>query len=249
MEFVLNTDREPHRHDFMTTQWTIVRGAVASSLDHRQRALEQLCGRYWMPLYAFLRRTGHSDHDSQDLVQGFFEQLLSKDFLKSVEQEKGRFRSFMLVAIKHYAAKERVRANAQKRGGATKTLSIDYASAEDWYRIEPIDDVTPEMLYERRWALSLLDNVMNQLRQRFLDQGKEELFDALKLHLVCDAEKLPYVQMAEKLTCSVESLKSTMHRLKGWYRDLLRAEIAQTVSPEEVADELQRLSNAISGNL
>ena len=239
---------EPERLDFMTTQWTIVRGAAASSIDGRQWALEQLCSRYWIPLYAFLRRTGYSEHDSQDLVQGFFEQLLSKDFLKSVGQEKGRFRSFMLVAIKHYAANVRAKAKAQKRGGATKIGSIDFATAEDWYRIEPTDNVTPEMMFDRRWALSLLENVMDQLRQRFCDQGREELFQALKLHLISDAEKLPYSQIAEKLSCSVESLKSTMHRMKSWYRELLRAEIAQTASTEEVTDELQRLSRAVSGN-
>ncbi len=239
---------EPERLDFMTTQWTIVRGAAGSSIDRRHWALEQLCSRYWKPLYAFLRRTGHREHDSQDLVQGFFEQLLSKEFLKSVGQEKGRFRSFMLASIKHYAANVRARAKAQKRGGSATIGSIDFATAEDWYRIEPTDHVTPEMLFERRWALSLLDNVMDQLRRRFSDQGKGELFEALKLHLVGDSEKLPYSQIARKLSCSEESLKSTMHRMKRWYRELLRAEIAQTVSPEEVTDELQRLGQAISGN-
>lgn len=231
----------------MTTQWTVVRGAVASSIDQRQRALETLCGRYWMPLYAFLRKTGHSDHDSQDLVQGFFEQLLSKESLKSVDSQKGRFRSFMLASIKHYAANQRVHANAQKRGGRAHHLSVDFAAAEQWYCIEPTDCMTAEMLFERRWALSLLDNVMAQLRERFVGQGKEELFELLKPHLVCDLERLPYPLIAEQLSCSVESLKSTMHRLKGWYRELLKAEIAQTVSAEDVADELRRLSEVLSG--
>ncbi len=239
---------EPNIPQFMTTQWTIVRDAAASSLGVRQAALDNLSRRYWLPLYAFLRRTGHNEHDSQDLVQGFFEQLLSKEFLTSVVSDKGRFRSFLLVAIRHYVSKERVKARAQKRGGDAQTLSIDFAVGEAWYRVEPVDAMTPEMLFERRWALTLLDNVMEQLRQRFVDQGKTELFELLKLHLVSDEAKLPYAQIAKTLACSVESLKSTMHRMKGWYRELLRAEIAQTVAAEDVADELQRLSIVISKN-
>ena len=230
----------------MTTQWTIVRGAVASSIEQRQRAMEVLCGRYWMPLYAFLRKTGHTNHDAEDLVQGFFEQLLSKEFLKSVDSQKGRFRSFMLASIKHYAANQRVRAKAQKRGGGAIHFSIDFVAAEQWYRIEPTDSMTAEMLFERRWALSLLDGVMAQLRERFVAQGKQELFDVLKPHLVCDSQRLPYAEIAEQLSCSVESLKSTMHRMKGWYRDLLRADISQTVAAEDIADELRQLSEVLS---
>ena len=162
-----------------------------------------LCGRYWMPLYAFLRRSGYGDHDSQDFVQGFFEQLLSKEFLTSVDKEKGRFRSFMLASIKHYVAKQRVRDQAQKRGGGRKQLSIDFAAGEEWFRVEPSENATAEMLFERRWALSLLDTVMEQLRQRFAAQGKERLYAVLKPHLVCDSERLPYAQIASELSCSI----------------------------------------------
>ena len=240
---------EPNNPQFMTTQWTIVRDAAASSVGVRQSALNHLCSRYWLPLYAFLRRTGHTVHDSQDLVQGFFELLLTKEYLTSVAAEKGRFRSFMLVAIRHYVSNERVKAKAQKRGGNAQTFSIDFEAGEAWCRLEPINTMTPELLYERRWALSLLENVMQQLRQRFVNQNKTELFESLKLHLVSDEARLPYAQIAATLNCSVESLKSTMHRMKGWYRELLRSEIAQTVAEEDVADELQRLTAAISGKI
>jgi RNA polymerase sigma-70 factor (ECF subfamily) len=244
----MNRQADPNSSSFFTTQWSVVRGAVASSIETRQTALEQLCTRYWMPLYAFLRKNGYGEHDSQDLVQGFFEQLLSKEYLKTIACEKGRFRSFMLVAIKHYASNERDRANALKRGGGARTISIDFALGERWYQVEPADKLTAEMLFERRWALSLLDNVMVRLSDRFALQNRAELFDYLKPHLIRDSEKTPYAEIAENLHCSVESLKSTMHRIKGWYRELLRDEIAQTVSSEEVDDELNRLREIISGN-
>ncbi len=237
---------EPMR--FQTTQWTLVLGAAASSVSQRQEALEKLCNRYWLPLYAFLRRRGHAEHEAQDLVQGFFAQLLEKDFLKFLDASKGRFRSFMLVALKHFAANERDKVRTIKRGGNVLTLPIDFSVGERWYRHEPTSELTAEMLFERRWALSLMDNVMERLRQRFEKQQRVELFETLKPHLVRDSQKLPYEEIAKRLHCSVPSLKSTMHRMKGWYRELLLDEISQTVAKDEVTDELQRLMATISGN-
>ncbi len=243
------TDSElPDQAQFHTTQWTIVMGAAASSPGERQAALESLCRRYWLPLYSFLRRQGHREHEAQDLVQGFFAQLLEKDFLQSIDAAKGRFRSFMLVALKHYAANQRDRDKAIKRGGAVATLPIDFSVGERWYQHEPADALTAEMLFERRWAISLMENVMERLRQRFDAQGRSELFAALSPHLVRDPQKLAYTQIADQLQCSVASVKSAMHRMKGWYRDLLLDEISQTVCPEEVADELERLRTVISKN-
>ena len=236
--------------DFLTTQWTMVLAAAASSESPpsvRQTALAQLCRRYWMPLYAFLRRKGYTDNNAQDLTQGFFERLLAKDFLKSVAPEKGKFRSFMLTAIKHYASNERDRDTAQKRGGGVKTFSMDFLAAEEWYRIEPSDSATAELLFERRWAISLLENVMEALRAHFDNQGRAELFDYLKPHLVSDSDRLPYESIAEQLGCSVSSIKSTMHRMKKTYRDLVRAEVAQTVEAGEVDEELQHLMKVLSG--
>lgn len=242
---------ESHEHDqmrFQTTQWSVVRGAAASSIGERQDALEKLCTRYWMPLYVFLRRNGHKDHDAQDLVQGFFTQLLAKDYMSAIDESKGRFRSFMLVALKHFASNERDRAKTVKRGGKLLRMPIDFSSGERWYRLEPTDSMTAEKLFEHSWALTMMDNVMERLRERFVSQDRQDVFEILKPHLVRDRHKLPYAEIAMQLGCSEGSLKSTMHRMRGWYRDLLLEEIAQTVAEEEVADELRQLLDIISGN-
>lgn len=234
---------------FMTTQWSMVLAAASApspSSCERDTALAQLCRRYWVPLYAFLRRKGHSDNNAQDLTQGFFERLLAKDYLKSVAPEKGRFRSFMLTAIKHYASNEHDRNTAQKRGGGVQTFSMDFVAAEEWYRIEPADSATADLLFERRWALSLLENVISALRNKFEQQGRLELFNHLKPHLTSDSERLPYESIAEHFGCSVSSVKSTMHRMKKTYRELVRAEVAQTVKPGDVEEELQHLMNVLS---
>lgn len=232
----------------MTTQWSVVLNAADSSDTVRRAALETLCGRYWMPLYAFLRKRGHKEHAAQDLVQGFFAQLLEKRYLSSLDASKGRFRSFILVAIKHFAANEHDKTKTVKRGGNVATLPIDFEVGERWYRQEPTEELTAEMLFERRWALSLMDNVMERLKLRFEQQDRLDLFEILKPHLVRDPQKLPYAEISVALGCSVASLKSTMHRMKGWYRELLIDEISQTVAEEEVTDELQRLMAIVSEN-
>ncbi|MEZ6137387.1 MAG: hypothetical protein R3C53_21065 [Pirellulaceae bacterium] len=242
----MTDSRHSDQIHFCTTQWTLVMGAAASSVSVRQAALEKLCGRYWLPLYAFLRRRGQAEHEAEDLVQGFFAQLLEKDYLNAIDASKGRFRSFMLVALQHFAANERAKAKTVKRGGAVTTLPIDFSIGERWYRHEPTDGMTAEMLFERRWALSLLDNVMQRLKQRLSEQNRVELFEILKPHLVRDAQKLPYAEIAQRLECSVASIKSTMHRMKGWYRELLLDEISQTVAQQDVADELRRLMAIVS---
>jgi DNA-directed RNA polymerase specialized sigma24 family protein len=231
---------------FHTTQWTVVRGAQAWPAEQRRQALSQLCQAYWMPLYVFLRRSGYSDSDSEDYVQGYFEQLLSDDYLKSVDSANGRFRSFLLVSLKHYVGNQHARGKAIKRGGHVQTGSLHFESAERWYLLEPASNATAEKLFDRRWALSLMDLVMSRLRERFVAQGRAELFDQLQPHLMRDSQRVPYAQIAAELNCTVESLKSTMHRIKGWYRELLMAEISQTTSPEEVEDELNDLLKIIS---
>lgn len=232
--------------NFHTTQWTVIRGAQNWSTELRQQALSQLCQAYWMPLYVYLRRSGYSDSDSEDLVQGYFEQLLSKEFLQSVDSAKGRFRSFLLVSLKHFVANQQAREKAAKRGGKVQTSSLNFEYAEQWYQLEPASQATADKLFDRRWALSLMDLVMSRLRERFESQGRIELFDQLQPHLMRDSQRVPYAQIAAQMDCSVESLKSKMHRIKGWYRELLMAEISQTTSPEEAEDELNSLIKIIS---
>ncbi|QEG39376.1 RNA polymerase sigma factor [Roseimaritima ulvae] len=237
----------PDPDPFATTQWTIVLNAVDSSESVRQAALEDLCQRYWMPLYVYLRRRGHQEHAAQDLVQGFFAQLLEKNFLNSIDATKGKFRAFMLVAIKNFAANEHAKANAVKRGGHLDTLPIDYNSGESWYRQEPSDQLTAERLFERRWALSVMDTVMQRLRERFVEQDRVGAFEILEPHLLREQQRMPYAEAAAQLQCSVASLKSTMYRMRKWYRELLLDEISQTVDQKEVMDELGQLLAVISG--
>ena len=225
---------EPDRIDFMTTQWTLVRGAAGSSIDRRQLALEQLCSRYWKPLYAFLRRKGHSEHDSQDLVQGFFEQLLSKEFLKSVGQEKGRFRSFMLASIKHYAANARARAKAEKRGGSATIGSIDFATAEEWYRIEPADNVTPDMLFAEDPLLS--DSFREPARQYRRYQAAVAMVAGDKREILKDhrMQSLPAILsihplMREQLNHAAASSTPSPAELAA-AKELLEGEIAEFAS-------------------
>lgn len=233
-------------NDFHTTQWSIVRGVQAWPTEQRQQALSQLCEAYWMPLYVYLRRSGYSENDAEDFVQGYFEQFLGDDFLKSVDSAKGRFRSFLLASLKHFVSNQHTRDKAIKRGGHLKKCSLNFEFAEQWYQLEPATHASPDKLFDRRWALTLMDLVMIRLQERFASQGRAELFDLLQPHLMRDSQRVPYAQIAAQLNCTVESLKSTMHRIKVWYRELLIAEISKTTSPEEVDDELSDLLRIIS---
>ena len=215
------------------------------------RALAALCENYWFPLYAFVRRAGHSAEDAQDLTQEFFVRLLAKNYLADADRERGRFRSFLLGAMKHFLANQQRREGAQKRGGGLTTISLDFRSGEDRYRlIEPADNLTPERLYEKRWALALLDLVLGRLREEFRAAGKLALFDALKQFLAGadSTERRLYLgrRVAEQLGMSEGAVKVAVHRLRRRYRKLLKEEIAQTVvEPEALEDELRELLAAV----
>lgn len=215
--------------------------AAKSETPKASRALEELCCTYWYPLYAFVRKQGCSPHDAQDLTQAFFERLIEKNYLDDVAREKGRFRSFLLAALKHFLSNEWDRLRAQKRGGGHVIVSID-DEAEDRYRLEPADDLTPERLYERRWALTLLERVLVQLREEFARQDKSDQFEILKVYLTPSASPPPQAETARKLSMTEDALKVAIHRLRKRYRELVRAEISDTVSsPEEVEDEIRHL--------
>jgi RNA polymerase sigma-70 factor (ECF subfamily) len=227
---------------FATTHWSMVIAAGGGSSPQAQEALATLCGDYWYPLYVFIRRQGFSAEESQDLTQEFFARLLEKHFLAEANREKGRFRSFLLIACKHFLSNERDRARAKKRGGAKKLLSIDGADAETRYRLEPAHDLRPERLFERRWVLTLLDMVLSRLRNESVRAGKEVQFETLKHFLTGDKNQMSYRQTASQLGMTEAAVKVAAHRLRRRYRQLLREEIAKTLADaESIEDEIREL--------
>ena len=211
-----------------------------------RESLAKLCETYWYPLYAFVRRQGMGEHDAQDLTQEFFARLLEKDWLDAVERERGRFRSWLLASMKHFLANEWDRANRLKRGGGQPALSLDAQTAEARYTLEPADPVTADRIFERRWALTLLEQVLERLRREFDTAGKGTLFDELKAAL--SGGKVDYSGIAHRLNLNEGAVRVAVHRLRLRYRDLLRAEIAETVATEEEVDgEVQHLFAALAG--
>lgn len=231
---------------FETTHWSLVIGAGQG--ETRQRSLTLLCERYWMPLYAFLRQTGHGSHDAQDLTQAFFTTLLEKDnAIKGADESRGRFRAYLLGSLKHFVANQRTKRKAQKRGGDRVHLSLNYDAAEAWYQFEPVDAQTPEAVFRRRWALSLLDCVLARLQTEYEAKGKAEVFRHLKPCLTGSSKNVSYEVLANKLSMTSGAVKTAAHRLRGRYREVLKDEISQTVTTqEEVEDEINQLLNALS---
>ncbi|HEX9046664.1 MAG TPA: sigma-70 family RNA polymerase sigma factor [Verrucomicrobiae bacterium] len=243
-----STDRLAPSPAFVTTHWSVVVAAGQPDTDRARDALARLCQTYWHPLYAYIRRVGYSPHDAQDLTQEFFARLLEKNFLSGADESRGRFRSFLLASLKHFLANEWHRARAQKRGGGQIPIPIDFHNAETSIGFEPADTTTAEKIYERRWALTLLDQVLRQLREEFVRDGKEKLFDQLKPTLTEASRSVRYAEMAQRLGTTEGAVKVAVHRLRQRYRELLRAEIAQTVNgPAEVDDELRNLFAALAG--
>lgn len=239
-----NADNGPRR--FGTTHWSVVLAAQSPALPESREALENLCRCYWYPLYAYVRRRGHTAHEAQDLTQEFFATLLEKNYLESADRERGRFRTFLLTAVARFLSKQHDRSRAAKRGGGKKALSIDFASGEERYHREPVDTWTAERLFERRWALTLLESVLAQLAERYAAEGKVELFEGLRDYITSDAVGTCYADTASALGMTEGAVKVAVHRLRRRYRGTLREEIAATVgSPDEVDDELNRLFEAL----
>ena len=232
---------------FVTTHWSVVLTAGRTDTTRARGALERLCQTYWYPLYAYVRRRGYSPEDAQDLTQEFFARLLEHNWIGRADQQRGRFRSFLLSAMNHFLADEWDKARAQKRGGGLAHVPLQFDAAETRYSHEPADHVTPEQNYERRWALTLLDEVLRRLRTEYEQEGRGELFAALHPCLVGDRSSQPYAELAVKLGISEGTVKSAVHRLRQRYRQLLRDEIAQTVAePGEVDEELRHLFAVLS---
>ena len=233
---------------FLTTHWSVVLAAGRSDSTRAQSALARLCQTYWYPLYAYVRRRGHSPHDAQDLTQEFFARLLERHSLACADPNRGRFRSFLLSALDHFLVNEREKARAQKRGGGRTILSLDLALAEQRYDLEPADTATPDKLFDKHWATALLEEVLNQLEAEYQQTGKAELFAALKQTLTGTRESQPYAVLAASLGMNEAAIKVAVHRLRKRYRQLLRAEIANIVAdPEQAEDELRHLFTALAG--
>jgi RNA polymerase sigma factor (sigma-70 family) len=231
---------------FATTRWSLVLTARQGFTAEAHEALSSLCQLYWYPLYAFIRRKGYGTDDAHDLAQGFFTRLLEKNQFAVADPQRGRFRSWLLASLQHYLANEWDRANTLKRGGGQIPLSLDAATAEGQYRLEPSHELNPERLFERRWALALLERVLDSLRDECTRTGRARLFDKLKDSLVGEASESSYQQIAVDLGSSPGAVKVAAHRLRRRYRELLREEISQTVAnPEDVDDELRMLLTAL----
>jgi RNA polymerase sigma-70 factor (ECF subfamily) len=231
---------------FATTRWSLVRAAAGADSDARE-ALAALCTIYWYPLYAYVRRRGLQPATAQDLTQAFFAHLLEGEHVQAADPERGRFRSFLLKSLQNFLSTERRRERAEKRGGGRALLPLDFQQGEERYSREPADTDTPERLFERRWALTLLETTLALLRDEYGTTEKGELFAALQPHLHGDAGRMPLAELASPLGMSPEAVKVAAYRLRRRYRDLLRQQISETVdSPEEVDDELRRLMDALS---
>lgn len=233
---------------FHTTHWSVVLAARQADAPGARQAIEQLCRAYWYPLYAYLRREGWSEPDAEDLTQGFFAHLFEHQTLNRAAREKGRFRSFLLASLKYYVAGQRAREQRQKRGGGRTLVSLDAVSAEDRYRLEPRDDRTPDQLYERRWAMELLDRTLARLAREYGEGDRAKLFAALQPFLAAKQGGERYAAVAARFGRSEEAIKKTVQRMRLRYQALFRDEIAQTVSsPEEIDDELRHLCEVMSG--
>jgi len=232
---------------FALTRWSVVLAAGSRQTACARDALETLCRTYWHPIYSFIRRQGHSPHDAQDLTQEFFARMLQKNYLGAVDRTKGKFRSFLLVCLKHFLANEWDKAGAQKRGAHPILVPINVQSAETSYGLEPAESVTADKLFERRWALALLEQVLARLREEYTRDGKARVFNELKTTITGERRSVPYAEIGAHLDMSEGAVKVAVHRLRQHYRDVLREEIAHTVScPEEVEEELRALFSALS---
>jgi RNA polymerase sigma factor (sigma-70 family) len=233
---------------FHTTRWTLVMVSAQSQVSGGKAALAELCRIYWYPLYSFVRRRGYSPHDAQDLTQGFFLHLLEHRALTQVDRLKGKFRSFLLASFQNYLSNESQRARSLKRGREYEFVSLDWESAESRYTLEPTDFLTAEKIFDARWAMTLLNQVMVELGRAYAADGKEFIFQTLEIFLrFGDSRPSPsYEELSEKLGVSPGGVKTLVHRLRKRYTSLLREEVARTVSdPAEIDSEIHALCDAL----
>ncbi len=244
----MTTDHSTSRADiFASTHWSIVSGAGSGDPERAVAALENLCRAYWQPLYVYVRHKGYSPEDAEDLTQEFFTQLLQSRAFHGLDRSKGRFRAYLLVCLKHFLSNAYDRAHTRRRGGGQRLLPLDVIDIESRIASSTALAEVPDKAYDRQWATLVLERALARLRSEFVNQGKAVLFDALKPALAGDHLDEPYAAIADRFGMKANALKVTIHRLRRRYRDLLRAEIAGTVStPEAVEDETRQLLSALS---
>jgi RNA polymerase sigma factor (sigma-70 family) len=233
---------------FHTTRWSVVLLSAQSQTPGCKEALADLCKLYWYPLYAFIRHRGYSPEDSQDLVQGFFLHLIEYKTLSRVDRSKGKFRSFLLASLQNFLANEAARARCLKRGGKAEFIHVDIGEAEERYGLEPVEALTPEKIFDARWAMALLGEAMNRLSREYMAQGKATTFQALRTFLdPINTKSLPsYEEVAAQLEVNVGSLKTQIHRLRKQYAATIREEISRTVSDAaDVGAETHALCEAL----
>ena len=231
---------------FETTQWSLVVAAGGDDSAAARAALATLCEAYWYPLYAYVRRRGTNPDDARDLTQGFLTSLLERRDFEHLDQQRGRFRAFLLASLQHFLANDAARRRTQKRGGGMMLLPLAFDEAEGRYRVEPEDSTTPETLYERRWALTVIDRVLGELRSEWAARGREAEFDQLKSCLLGTHPPGGYAAIATRLGTSEGAVKTAIHRLRRTFQVALRKDIAETVSdPADVDEEIRYLVRAL----
>ncbi len=232
---------------FATTHWSVVLAAGQETSPQSAEALEQLCRAYWYPLYAYVRRRGYNPEDAEDLTQEFFARFLAGKYLGRVDRERAKFRSYLLGALNHFLADAWDHAHRVKRGGGQPNQPFDVRSGESRYMLEPVAELTPDRLFDRGWALTVLDQVISRLRQEYEQSGKSRLFDKLSAFLPGDAEAGSYGELARELGMTEGTVRVAVHRLRRRYGELFSAEVAHTVSsPAEIHDEMRYLLEAVS---
>ena len=237
-------DRKPTRRRdwFATTRWTLVLKAADTENPSARQALETLCRDYWYPLYVYVRRRGYAPEEAQDLTQGFFVQLLGKGYVRAADPERGRFRSFLLASLKNYLANEWDRARAQKRGGGQVPISLDVEEGERRYHLEPADELSPERVYEQRWALALIDRTLATLRDEMAKAGQSHRYQHLQPFLTGAGAQARYRTVADRLGMTEGAVKVAVHRLRRRFGELLQDEVGQTVAgSREVEQEIRYL--------
>lgn len=228
--------------EFRQTQWSLVRRAASFDSPESREALESLCRAYWFPIYAFIRRRGHSPHDAQDLTQDFFARLLAGNSIARADPQLGKFRTFLLGALKHFLADAHRKAEASKRGGRVEIISFEQAQAEERYQLEPADDRAPDKVFERRWMVALLETAAARLREEFRAAGKARQFEVLKPFLSSEGDEKAYAQAGAELSRTPKTVAVAVHRIRLRFRYLVRSAIADTVStPDEVEEEYRSL--------
>lgn len=236
------------RVEFTTTHWSVILSAGLEESEGASEAMEQLCRTYWFPLYSFVRWQGFAPAEAQDIIQGFFEQFLEKEYLKSVDRDLGRFRSFLLASIKHYIMNERKRAGRKKRGGDVTILSLDQEEIESRHRADACLESSPEKAFDHRWATTVMGQAMERLETEYGESGKGELFQRLKKFLSTDPDEGEYAALASALDMTKSAVSVGVHRLRQHYGELIRVEVAHTVTHAfEVEDEMRYLYSILTG--